>query len=444
MNKFTLPTNIRQIGNAEGLSMKIYVEDYVCSYLKQYAESGGHTEKIAFLVGKYMIIDAMPYVFVHGVVQGKHTEFADNMECFTDASYDHAEDEIARYFPGSEILGWMQSQPGYGVHLNPSYADYHMNNFTRPYQVLFVMDPIEKLNVFYMWNSEMAGVEECSGYFVYYEQNRGMQEYMNNNRISRAKVREIAKPKDEIPSTRLKIFEDSPPRGKRKSENKDEAPLRSPGRGSKAMSGFKTTEREERGVEDVRKMSNLLIGLCAVLFITTFIMGAGLLQSDGRIGALENAIVTIDNNHLLIADQIRQLASLPVFVEQDYHARTVDGSNVADGTQPPNQPYQPVQTPPPDQAATPEPTPTPEATPEATPAPTPAPDATPEPTPTPEATPAFANIPETYTIQPGDTLFAVSQMFYGDISMVARIMELNDITDPNHIIIGQVLILPRY
>ena len=438
MKKFTLPTNIRQIGNAEGLSQKIYVEDYVCSYLKQYAESGGHTEKIAFLVGKYMIIDAVPYVFIHGVIQGKHSEYVDNMECFTNASYDHAEDELARYFPGSEILGWMQSQPGYGVHINPSYADYHMNNFTRPYQVLFVMDPIEKLNVFFMWNAEMSGIEECGGYFVYYEQNKGMQEYMNNNRISRAKVREIAKPKeDATPSTRLKIFDDIPSRGKRKSEESQEAPLRATGRGSKAMSNIKTTERGERGVEDVRKMSNLLIGLCAVLFITTFIMGAGLLQSDGRISALENAIVTIDSNHLIIADQIRQLASLPAFAERDYQTRATAGS-VADGTQQPPAQYTPQPTP----AVTPPPTPPP--TPEATPTPAPTPEPTPEPTPTPEATPAFANLPETYTIQPGDTLFAVSQMFYGDISMVARIMELNNIEDPNHIIIGQVLVLPRY
>jgi len=445
MNKFTLPTNIRQIGKTEGQAMKIYVEDYVCSYLKQYAESGGHTEKIAFLVGKYMIIDAVPYVFVHGVIQGKHSEYADNMESFTEASFDHADDELARYFPGSEILGWMQSQPGYGVHLNPSYADYHMNNFTRPYQILFVMDPIEKLNVFYAWNPEMTGIEECGGYFVYYEQNRGMQEYMNDNRISRARVREIAKPKEETtPSTRLKIFEESSSKGRRRGEEKEvaAAPMRAPARSSKVMSSMKTTERDEKTVEDVRKMSNLLIGLCAVLFITTFIMGAGLLQSDGRISALENAIVTIDSNHIIIADQIRQLASLPVFVEQDYQTRAV-GGNVADGTQH----YQPPAYTPPAQY-TPEPTPTitPPPTPAPEPTPTPesavTPEATPEPTP--EAAPAFANIPATYTIQPGDTLFAVSQMFYGDISMVTRIMEFNNIDDPNHIVIGQVLYLPEY
>jgi len=442
MNKFTLPTNIRQIGNTDGLSMKIYMEDYVCSYLKQYAESGGHTEKIAFLVGKYMIIDAVPYVFVHGVIQGVHSEYIDNMESFTNDSYEHAEEELARYFPGSEILGWMQSQPGYGVHLNPSYADYHMNNFTRPYQVLFVMDPIEKLNVFYMWNAEMTGVEETGGYFVYYDQNKGMQEYMNNNRISRAKAREIAKKTDELPSTRLKIFEDSQPKRKAKEDKKEEAPARAPSRRSGMMSSMKTTQREERGVEDVRKMSNLLIGLCAVLFITTFIMGAGLLQSDSRISALENAIVTIDNNHVVIADQIRQLASMPTFAVQDSHAQAVSGGNVADNTghyelAPPAATPEPTVTPPPT------PSPEPVVTPTPSPQPTspPMPEATPPPE---EATPTFANVPEVYVIQPGDTLFAISQMFYGDIGMVTRIMEINDIEDANHIVIGQALILPSY
>ncbi|MCL2573503.1 MAG: LysM domain-containing protein [Defluviitaleaceae bacterium] len=449
MNKFALPTNIRQIGNTEGSPMKIYMEDYVCSYLKQYAESGGHTEKIAFLVGKYMIIDAVPYVFVQGVIQGKHSEYTDNMECFTDASYDHAEDELARYFSGCEILGWMQSQPGYGVHLNPSYADYHMNNFTRPYQVLFVMDPIEKLNVFYMWNPEMSGVQECGGYFVYYDQNKGMQEYMNNNRISRARVSEKAKQTDDMPSTRLKIFEDSTPKTRARKNEDEKQTSRAPSRRSSSMSSLKTTEREDKSMEDVRKMSNLLIGLCAVLFITTFIMGAGLLQSDGRISALENAIVTIDGNHIIIADQLRQISSMPVFVEQDHITRYTSG-NVADGTQNYAPPAQPIVTPYP--AITPPPTPSPEPVATPTPQPTQTPEATPTPTATPDptlppidqVTPAFANIPETYTIQAGDTLFAVAQMFFGDIGMVARIMEVNNIEDPNHIIIGQVLILPEY
>ncbi|MCL2236108.1 MAG: hypothetical protein FWB98_06690, partial [Defluviitaleaceae bacterium] len=318
-NPFQLPTNIRQIGTA-GEGLKIYVEDYVCSYLRQYAESGGHTEKVAFLVGKYMIIDGEPYVFISGAIQGKYSEYKDNMESFTDQSFDYAMEELDKYFPGCEVLGWMQSQPGYGIYLNPSYADYHMSNFTRPYQLLFVMDPVEKLNMFYSWNETMTGVGEASGYFVYYDQNKGMQEYMNDNRITRAKIAKATRPLEDakpipapvttkvtepVPATRLRLFDES--RDKRTAPPAPKMAEPMTGRGNRFMGGVKTTpasdKKESRSTDDNRRTSNLLIGLCAVLFITTFIMGAGLLQSDGRIAALESAMITMDNNNLIIADQ---------------------------------------------------------------------------------------------------------------------------------------------
>jgi len=452
MSNFELPTNIRQIGSLDGSagSLKIYVEDYVCTYLRQYAESGGHTEKIAFLVGKYMIIDGNPYVFINGVIQGKHSDYADNMECFTDESYDYAANQMAKHFAGSEIVGWMQSQPGYGVHLNPAYADYHMNNFTRPYQLLFVTDPIEKLNLFYAWNPEMSGIGEVGGYFIYYEQNKGMQEYMNANRISRVKTREaLAEPptEEKPPKGRLKIFDEI----ERKQTEEKKRPFE---RSSEVMGGMKTTPKSTQAaenrlapktagktMEDVRKLSNLLVGLCAVLFITVFIMGAGLLQSDSRIAALESAIIAMDSNYVVIVEQMRTLAALPVFAEQNQPMQVADGGTNHQGT-----PHvdNPIQTP----LATPDPV--------LTPPPTPPP---PEPTPTPgadnddnnsdvdeqpDAVDVFANVPETYTIQPGDSLLGISRMFFGDITMVGRIMEINDILDPDHIVIGQIITLPRY
>jgi len=461
-NTFQLPTNIRQIGTA-GDGLKIYVEDYVCSYLRQYAESGGHTEKVAFLVGKYMVIDGEPYVFVSGAIQGKFSEYKDNMESFTDQSFDYAADELDKHFPGCEILGWMQSQPGYGIYLNPSYADYHMANFTRPYQLLFVMDPVEKLNMFYSWNNDMTGIDEATGYFIYYDQNKGMQDYMNDNRISRAKIAKATKPVEDVvpmakkeetlPTTRLRLFE----------ENKDKKPVtatKTPapapkvsgeGRGGRFMGGLKTTatpeKKEGRSVEDMRRQSNLLIGLCAVLFITSFIMGAGLLQSDGRIAALESAVITMDNNNLIIADQIRQMSALPVFAQTGLnqyadHTVTPANQNQPTPTQENPQNQAPAQQQPPQQQ-----TPTP---PQQPPAETPTPPATepedtnvfdPDPS---DVVATWANVPETYTIQPGDSLLQISRIFFGDGSMVDRIMEVNNIQDANLITIGQVIILPRY
>ncbi|MCL2168762.1 MAG: hypothetical protein FWB74_01895, partial [Defluviitaleaceae bacterium] len=330
MKSFELPTNIRQIGTIDEASpLKIYVEDYVCSYLRQYAESGGHGEKVAFLVGKYMVIDGANYVFVSGALQGKHSQFQDNMESFTGASYDYADEQLEKYFPGCEILGWMQSQPGYGVYLNPAYADYHMANFTRPYHLLFVKDPAEKLNLFYAWNKEMSGIDELSGYFVYYDQNKGMQEYMQDNRIARTKPVMAAKTEEaETPMSKLKIFSE-PGRSVRDEARReadaatvDSIPASGRNRigtpASRPLSGTQADKKSGRSIEDMRRLSNLLVGLCAVLFVTCFILGAGLLQSDNRISELETAMMTLDSNNLIIADQVRQLAAVAAFAPSDF------------------------------------------------------------------------------------------------------------------------------
>lgn len=77
-------------------------------------------------------------------------------------------------------------------------------------------------------------------------------------------------------------------------------------------------------------------------------------------------------------------------------------------------------------------TPTPTAFPTARPTSTPT--ATPLPTGTPTATPQ-----RTYVVQPGDTLNAIALLF--DVS-VADLMQVNGITDPTRLQIGQVLVIP--
>ena len=429
MSDFKLPANIRQIGSIDD-GLKIYVEDYVHTYLRQYADSGGQEEKVAFLIGKYMIIDGSPYAFINGAIQGKYSEYEDNMEVFTQKSYDYAYEELDEFFDGLEIIGWMQSQPGYGVHLNPSYADYHMNNFSKPYQVMLVLDPTARQSLFYSWNESMTGIAEKEGYFVYYDQNKGMQEYMNKNRIPRKTTKEV-------------IFSQEDDKGSKifnlKTEENIENKLskrNQPRIKTSPLAKEKSRSESSSNVEEYKKVSNLLVGLCAVLFITTFIMGAGLLQSDSRIGNLENSLNSISGAHNLLAEQINQLASLPVFaaLPEGFVSTPVE----------PETSRQPQATPPPSQPN--------EATPAPSPSPIPTPPADSEPNENePEdvdTTETFGqtifNVPETYVVQPGDSLLLINRMFYGDVDMIARIMELNGLYSADMIRIGDVLQLPRY
>lgn len=51
-------------------------------------------------------------------------------------------------------------------------------------------------------------------------------------------------------------------------------------------------------------------------------------------------------------------------------------------------------------------------------------------------------MPRAHSVDPGDTLSAIAQRFYGDAGLFGFLAAANDIDDPNRITVGQVLVLP--
>lgn len=77
---------------------------------------------------------------------------------------------------------------------------------------------------------------------------------------------------------------------------------------------------------------------------------------------------------------------------------------------------------------------------------TPTPTPTPTPTAVPTETPEPTNGPQTYTVQPGDTMLLIAELFAApgaDLTIYAdEIAAANGITDQSLISIGQVLVIP--
>ncbi|GAA3193764.1 hypothetical protein GCM10020255_094540 [Rhodococcus baikonurensis] len=73
----------------------------------------------------------------------------------------------------------------------------------------------------------------------------------------------------------------------------------------------------------------------------------------------------------------------------------------------------------------------------------PAAEAAPEPAPAPEPEPApAAPAAQSYTVESGDTLWAIAERFYGDGNQYQRIADANGIPNPDLINAGQVLTIP--
>ena len=281
MSGVQVPSNVKQIGTI-GDGMRVYVEDYVYSYLSQYAQAGGYEERLAVLVGRCVSIDGQRVLFINGAVQGKYCERDRGILIFSDKSIAYAREMIEAYFPGSEIVGWMQTQPSYGTFLNSSYAAYHKDAFQKDYHVLFVVDPVEGANAFYTYEEDMSDLREAKGYFIYYDKNPSMHEYMLEN-----KATEPPRPLPEE-AVRKSNREASEPRY-RYNRAAELADQRLRGRAAKPSQA------------DPRRTMNLVASLCAVLVILCFIMGAGLVQNQNRISAMEQQIVQLSTSYRNLA-----------------------------------------------------------------------------------------------------------------------------------------------
>ena len=430
MSDFTLPTNIKQIGSI-GDGLRIYVEDYVCTYLQAYAEAGGYKERLAFLVGRHMNIDGQPILFISGAIAGEYAEEHEGILRFSQRSITLAEQALEAHFVGMEIVGWMQSQPSYGVYLNQHYAAYHRRQFHEPHQVMFVMDPMERTNAFYEQNPEAlspAGMSEIRGYFIYYDKNTNMHEYMLAHKIEDY----TAVSPTFIERTPLEFADDAYPLPEALPEGLPEARLEtltdalpehiaaSPG--DPDFEAHRQAVRMERrgAAAEQRRATNLLGSLCAILFVVCFVMGVGLMRNQDRISRMELEMRQLSTAYRNLFTQMGGLT--PVFAGQD-------DTNADDQVNAPPETTEPIQTNEPQSAN----------------GDTDRPPTVPiNPLPGNNAndTALLPPVPPMYTIQPGDSLIAISRYFFGDENMVDSIMALNNIEDPDHIVAGRTLALP--
>ena len=432
MHDFTLPANIKQIGSI-GSGIRIYMEDYVCTFLHQYATSGGYEERLAYLIGRHMLIDNQPFLFISGAIYGMYAEKMEGYTRFSHQSAEYAEAMLEEHFPGQEIVGWMQSQPSYGTYLNQHYGAYHLRQFTKPYQVLFVMDPLERVNTFYTANPTAATpaerLAEVSGYFIYYEKNVNMHEYMLTN-----KSIDYAKQPTFVELTPPKLEEEYTPHHNTYDDYEDEYDDRSHMTNPKdAILRHKVSGAKRRGNRtEQKRTSSLLSGLCAVLFVVVFVMGVGLIRSQDRIDRMEGEIRQLVTSHRNLFAQISNPEFAPVFAEVSPPAVSVYNIETQQDTLGAVAPYTPSATEELPPSAIIEQTPTPEPEPLA-----------PLPQAYQSAEVLIPSIPATYTIQPGDSLHAISIYFFGDIAMTSEIMALNDIDDPDLIVVGRTIALPQ-
>ncbi len=88
-----LPKNIRQIGERDTV-LRLYVEDYVNTYLKRLKPGNGQNLRVGLLLGNREIHEDMPYVFVDGAMEMELLPQDGEKVVFTEEAWKKAEDML--------------------------------------------------------------------------------------------------------------------------------------------------------------------------------------------------------------------------------------------------------------------------------------------------------------------------------------------------------------
>ena len=403
--KLDLPKNVRQIGEPEE-NRKIYIEDYVITYLKRFAKEEPLGSRIAVLLGDSERMGGIPYLFIRSAVALKELEYSEGGIPFTDEVWAEVYSAVKEYFPAQDILGWFLSVPGYPMELDPGLARIHVNCFGGVDKVLLAAEPTDGDEDFFAY--ENGRLTRQKGYYIFYEKNEAMQRFMIDTGDG-----ESIDEKEQ--------FED------------------------RAIKSFRAIVQEKKDISGQKRVMTFLYTASTFLVMVVLVIGITLINNYEKMEGLEMAL----------SDISRTLES------QEAEEALAETENVDEGptaaesaaAEPAAAEEQPAETAEQEAAGKPEQKTAGETEQEAAgeseqesgeESGQEEPEAAEQEEPQQEAQEAAAEdaIPETYTVQKGDTLLGISRRIYGRDDQIDAICSLNGIDDSDRILAGQKLLLP--
>lgn len=404
--RLDLPKNVQQIGEPEE-NRKIYIEDYVITYLKRFAKEEALSSRMAILLGNSERMGGIPYLFIKSAIALKELEYSDGGIPFTDEVWAEVYSTIKEYFPAQDILGWFLSVPGYPMELDPGLLKIHVNYFGGVDKVLMVEEPTDGDEDFFAY--EQGKLTRQRGYYIFYEQNEAMQRFMIDTGDG-----ESIDEKEQ--------FED------------------------RAIKSFRAIVQEKKELSGQKRVMTFLYTASTFLVMVVLVIGITLINNYEKMEGLEMALSdisrTLESQDTPAAaeavdsaetaaqqnGEASGAAAEAAAPEEDETSGAQSGegqSGEAAGAQ-----AAPEETE--DEAAA-------EGTEED------AADQASEEAVQEEAVQeasAESVVPETYVVQAGDTLLGISRKIYGRDDQIDAICSLNGIDDSDHILVGQKLLLP--
>ena len=418
------PKNIRQMGIPRGRH-KIYVEDYVYTFLHSAVFEGECQKRAAVLLGKSEVSQDIRYTFISGVVSCDDFVFREDEIFFDESCWEYIYKEIKQYFDGQEIVGWFLGLTGFPLELTPMVEAAHRKYFTGRDKVLLLSEPAEQEDVFYAY--EQGILQRKEGYYIYYEKNLTMQEYMISSRERAMESRTGAEDPFQLESPERRENERMAER------TEEEKPLAAETAESlepekritaeEAIQNYRNMLLERKQEAPSRKMNTFLYIAASAAMVILCVIGITTINNYEKMRQMQDTLAVFANFGKKDEDQKQQegvvVETVPGQVtpeNQQQGNQPEDGQQLEDGQ--PSSDAQPVSGQPSDPAG-----------------------AVGQPV-------GATGISNTYLdqgyyiVEPGDKLELICKKVYQTTAMMDKLCEANQIDDVDKIYAGQKLILP--
>lgn len=385
----TFPRNFRQIGTPEG-EKHIFIEDYVYTYLHP-AFLGMNERRVCILVGRTETHGKNTNIYVNGAFELPEIAYCGTAPVFQEKIRTEICSLIKRYFDGSTLLGWFYDEKGTAPCLTPELERIMKNFFGGNNRLLLLSDSLEKEETLYIY--EEGADHKKEGYYIYYERNQAMQEYMI---VSRKDTPQEVKP-EEVRDEALKNYREL------------------------------VLNRPKKNFQ-LPAFHSLVYGSGLLVVIAIIVVGISMFNNYEKMKKLETAVSVMEQKNdssgtdpaldtetqtkLVIEDLAGQVE--PTEKENAENLQIADNTAAPDNTTAPDNTAAPDNTS--DQAASASTQPQSEA--------------------------EIILQQGYYIVQPGDSMISISKKIYQDASHVADLCAANGIENVDNIKVGEKLILP--
>ena len=247
------PKNVRQIGNVSD-EPKIYVEDYVDTYLNQLKEKAAKEPVMAVLAGEIVTQEGQEVVYISGAVRVEEVKTENGKLEFDIEASDRAEELRKEHFPTCQTIGWCLIESGNLMGQERDAARVHERFFAKANSIFIHKDAVENEEVFYAY--KFGELMQMGGHYIYYEKNPDMQNYMIHARR-------------QIGVTPSEVVED------------------------RAAKDFRSAIREQLEAKEHHQNSRFVYAASILLIVVVLAMGISTMNNYDKMEAVQTSLETL-------------------------------------------------------------------------------------------------------------------------------------------------------